>query len=312
MNKFPVFKTIKDSFTFIFENRRHALKIIAPYALILIAIETLIEISPASYDEKIIINADFIIGCILMTALIILGLCAVALPSLAWQRAYLKGIAPDNQPHPFRLNRDEWRFIGVHTLAFIFLPGTIYGALIPFAMAIIPAFMNPDILATLMLLCIALPIASLMFALTVVSARFLIYLPAIAGGQPLGLKESFHITKGNALRLTMTAIITVILFTLAYIALNAKPMIADSKRAYEYGYQDEKLENERERQQAAGGPVTVPDELPNKADFADPPPTLIDFLFYIPANAILNLLSVLVSAGILAQFYKWARESRRR
>lgn len=311
MNKFPVFETIKNSFAFIFENPGHALKMIWPYALIFIAIGTLVEISPASEDEKILINADFIISCILFTAIVLSGFYAIALLSLTWQRAYLNGIAPDNQPHPFRLTRDEWRFIGGHTLAYISLPVTIYGAIIPFAMALIPAFVGAGLLTTLMILCIALPVAGLMFALTVLSARFLIYLPAIAGGRPLGLKESFRITKGNALRFTMTAIITVLFFTLAYAALNAKPMIEEGKRAYEYAYQNEKLENERERQQAAGGPVTAPDELPNKAEFADPPPTLIDFLFYIPANAILNLLSVLVLAGILAQFYKWVMGNRR-
>jgi hypothetical protein len=308
MKKFPVFETIKNSFVFIFENPGHALRMTWPYALILIIMEAMVEVFPVLDYQGI--NAEFIISCVFLITIISGLFYAIALPSLAWQRAYLSGIAPDNQPHPFRPTREEWRFIGGHTLASIFLPGAIYGVFICVALGLIPFFAGVEhLIDVFILLCIALPIASIMFALTALCTRFLIYLPAIAGGQPLSLKESFRITKGNALRLTITAIITVILFTLTSIALNAKPMIEDLERAYEYGYLNEKLENERERQQTAGSPVIATDELSNKGDFSDSPPTLIDFLFYIPANVILNLFSVLVAAGILAQFCKWTMEN---
>jgi len=304
MNQFPIIQTIKNSFTFIFEHPKHALKVTWPYALIMMVLESIVQIAPGTSEEKFTITSFIFIA-----AFVIIGFYATAIPCLAWQRAYLNGISPDNQPKPLRLTRDELRFIAAHALIYMFFPVTVYLIAIPPIFVLMSALTDSTLLTTILFL-IALPLMGLLLCLTALCTRFLVYLPAIASGNLLKLKEAFRLTKGGTLRLMMTGIIIVMLFSTAYAAIYLKPMIEDGKRFYEYGYQDEKLENEKQRQIAAGEPVTVPENLPNKEDFADQPPTLIDFLFYIPAGVILNLISVLIGAGILAQFYKWAMERR--
>lgn len=301
MNKFPVFGTIKNSFQFLFENWRDALKVTWPYALFLVIIISLGEF--ALIDET---NNDMMLAGKIIMIIYLLSLpIAISMPSLLWQRAYLQGIRPKAQLHTLRLRSREWRFIVGHSAAYLLFIFVISSLITLPSLASLVIAEDPEVSKALIFFSMIAVAFLLLLALLIISVRLLPKLAATAADTHLTIRESFRLTKGSSLRLAATLLLTAMLFLGTHGALNSSRMREDTGNAFEYGWQDEARENARDKQIANGEPVTVPEELPNKDDFLDPPPTLIDFLFYVPANVILSMLLILVTAGILAQYYRW-------
>jgi|GEM_PF-6340932 hypothetical protein len=306
MSKFPVFGTIKNSFKFIFENWRYALKVTWPYALFLVAMISLGEFAQTDgTDDHMRLISDIVMIIYFISLPI-----TISMPSLLWQRAYLRGIHSQDQLHSLNLRGRQWRFIAGHSAAYLLFILAITGVITLPALASLIITEDPEMSTGLIFLSIITAAYLLLLVPLIISVRTLPKLAAIAAGDQLTSRESFKLTKGTSLRLAATLLLTAILFIGADSALNGTRMTADYKRAFEYGWHDEARENAREQQIANGDPVTVPEELPDKAEFMEPPPRLIDFLFYIPVNVILSLFSVLVAGGVLAQFYKWATDNR--
>lgn len=302
MNKFPVFKTILDSFLFIFKRPALAFKVVALYTILFVALTVSGPMFPELNDDTPLTFSLFIAITLYCAAAFFL----FSLVQLFWYRAHLINTESAIVLRLIPFKRHEWRFVFANLTGLILFILALFSSFaysLYFAISLISES-EPGRLIIILSMLIA---ASASLVLLLIVTRLLVYVPAAAIDASLTLKDSFRLSKDSALRLAMVNINTMLLYFIFPKILFLPFALDEIKEDFRKGYREEMLEHARERQQETGEPI--PAHLPHPETIHQE--SITEFIFAFTVEAILIAFYAMVAAGNIAQFYKWAIENRR-
>lgn len=317
MTKLPIIRTVQNSFSFVFNNFDHAVKMLLPIIPFMIAADFLITFGAGGGEENPNV-ALVIVSAVLYLALYTVTYAAVL---ITWHRAYLNGPSEDNRVDVMNMKRAEWEFTG-KTILFSLLcvlvillaaivggaAGGLVGALLGFAL-------GPDMMKLIASVFAVIGLIMGVGVGMVLSLRYSLYFPAKATGNYLSFRESFRLSKGLGVRLAVMHAIPGLLTGICA-GIYATIIVFIFHRD-EIGKTLDAATNPERTQEMPNGDIVYTAEdgttsvLGEGMEPTFSPEGLLEFIFTIPATVLIPLLCALVVANNLSQTYKWVVENRR-